>query len=52
MNPKSEWGGSKLPGLQVSKPKGTARTHSTKEGIKRGRIQEVSKAENEEKVDS
>ena len=45
LNLKSEWGGSKLPGLQVSKPKGTAGTHKLKEGTKRGRVQEDTKEE-------
>ena len=45
LNLKSEWGGSKLPGLHVSKPKGTAKTQNQKEGTKRGRLEEGSKEE-------
>ena len=40
LNLKSEWGGSKLPGIQVTKPKGTARTQEKLEGVKRIRAQE------------
>lgn len=38
LNFKSEWGGSKLPGLHVLKPKGTARLKDQGEG-KRGRLE-------------
>ena len=42
LNLKSEWGGSKLPGVTVSKPKGTSRRdREVPEGTKRGRMTET-----------
>ena len=41
LNLKNEWGGSKLPGLLVAKPKGTARKRDLAEGSKRNRVESV-----------
>ena len=44
LNLKSEWGGSKLPGLQVTRPKGVAWSQEKAEGMKRVRIQDNKEA--------
>ena len=48
MNLKSEWAGSKLPGLAVTKPTGTSRKAVKEEGDKRAREEEMETEEGEE----
>ena len=45
LNLKSEWAGSKLPNLQVSRPKGTSGQQERREGAKRFRMAEPRKEE-------
>ena len=48
LNLKSEWAGSKLPNLQVSRPKGTSGQQERREGAKRYRTAETGKEETQE----